>query len=47
LIAGGEMKISEVSAKVGFASRSYFASAFRKKFGLSPKAYQLSYKKSI
>jgi AraC-like DNA-binding protein len=47
LIAMGEMKISEIAAKVGFASRSYFASAFKKKFGLSPKAYQLSYKKSV
>jgi AraC-like DNA-binding protein len=47
LITMGEMKISEIAAQVGFASRSYFASAFRKKFGMSPKAYQLSYKKSI
>jgi AraC-like DNA-binding protein len=47
LIVIGEMKISEIAAQVGFASRSYFASAFRKKFGLSPKAYQLSYKKSL
>jgi AraC-like DNA-binding protein len=47
LITMGEMKIAEIAAKVGFASRSYFASAFRKKFGLSPKAYQLSYKKSV
>lgn len=45
LITVGEMKISEIANQVGFASRSYFASAFRKKFGLSPKAYQLSYKK--
>jgi AraC-like DNA-binding protein len=47
LIAIGEMNIAEIAAKVGFASRSYFASAFRKKFGLSPKAYQLSYKKFV
>jgi AraC-like DNA-binding protein len=47
LITMGEMRIAEIAAKVGFASRSYFASAFRKKFGLSPKAYQLSHKKSV
>lgn len=47
LVVSGEMKIAEVAVKVGFASRSYFASAFRKKFGLSPKTYQLSYKKSL
>jgi AraC-like DNA-binding protein len=45
LVVGGEMKIAEVAATVGFSSRSYFAAAFRKKFGLGPKAYQLSYKK--
>jgi AraC-like DNA-binding protein len=47
LITMGEMKIGEIATKVGFASRSYFAFAFRKKFGLSPKAYQLSYKKFV
>lgn len=46
LVIVGEMKISEIAAKVGFASRSYFATIFRKKFGLSPKAYQLSHQKS-
>jgi AraC-like DNA-binding protein len=45
LVAIGDLKMAEIAALVGFASRSYFASAFRKKFGLSPKAYQLSYKK--
>jgi AraC-like DNA-binding protein len=45
LVAIGDLKIAEIAALIGFASRSHFAAAFRKKFGLSPKAYQLSYKK--
>lgn len=44
LVVQGEMKIAEIAAMVGFSNRSYFAAAFRKKFGLSPKAYQLSHR---
>lgn len=39
LLASGEMKVEEVASRVGFDSRSYFALAFRKKFGLNPKQY--------
>lgn len=39
LLALGEMKVEEVASRVGFDSRSYFALAFRKKFGLNPKQY--------
>ncbi|MEH2213298.1 helix-turn-helix transcriptional regulator [Nostoc sp.] len=39
LLVLGEMKVEEVAFRVGFDSRSYFASAFRKKFGLNPKQY--------
>ena len=39
LLALGEMKVEEVGLIIGFDSRSYFASAFRQKFGLNPKQY--------
>lgn len=40
LLEVGNLKASEVAKKVGFRDRSYFASAFRKKFGLNPSDYQ-------
>jgi AraC family transcriptional regulator, transcriptional activator of the genes for pyochelin and ferripyochelin receptors len=40
LLASGEMNVEEVAFRVGFDSRSYFAIAFRKKFGLNPKHFQ-------
>ncbi|NJM90331.1 MAG: helix-turn-helix transcriptional regulator [Hydrococcus sp. RU_2_2] len=40
LLATGDMKVEEVASRVGFESRSYFAIAFRKKFGINPKKYQ-------
>ncbi|MEM6612988.1 MAG: AraC family transcriptional regulator, partial [Cyanobacteria bacterium P01_C01_bin.72] len=39
LLAQGEMKVQEVALRVGFESRSYFAIAFRKKYGVNPKQY--------
>jgi AraC-like DNA-binding protein len=44
LLATSEMKVTEVADAIGFESRSYFASTFRKKFGVSPKAYQMQCK---
>jgi len=41
-----EFNVSEVARAVGIANRSYFASAFRKKFGLSPREYLSSHKSS-
>jgi AraC family transcriptional regulator, transcriptional activator of the genes for pyochelin and ferripyochelin receptors len=46
LLASGEMNVSEVAAVIGFESRSYFSIAFRKKFGMNPKEYQLQRKRS-
>ncbi|NJR51295.1 MAG: helix-turn-helix transcriptional regulator [Leptolyngbyaceae cyanobacterium CSU_1_3] len=46
LLASGEMKVSEVAAAIGFESRSYFSIAFRKKFGMNPKEYQLHCQRS-
>ncbi|MGF1675347.1 MAG: helix-turn-helix transcriptional regulator, partial [Rivularia sp. (in: cyanobacteria)] len=40
LLVSGERKVEEVAFEVGFDSRSYFALAFRNKFGLNPKHFQ-------
>lgn len=40
LLETGNMNVVKVAQTVGFASRSYFATAFKKKFGLNPKDYQ-------
>ncbi|MBE9016325.1 helix-turn-helix transcriptional regulator [Chroococcidiopsidales cyanobacterium LEGE 13417] len=45
LLETKEMKVAEVAAAVGFNNQSYFAEAFRKKFGFNPKAYQMQRKK--
>jgi AraC family transcriptional regulator, transcriptional activator of the genes for pyochelin and ferripyochelin receptors len=45
LLTSGEMNVSEVAAMIGFESRSYFSIAFRKKFGMNPKEYQLQRKR--
>ena len=34
------LNVTEVARQVGFADRSYFAAAFRKKFGMNPSVYQ-------
>lgn len=39
LLLTGELKIEVVMQRVGFTSRSYFAKAFRKKFGVNPGDY--------
>ena len=46
LIEQRDRSIAAVGKCVGFNNRGYFAAAFRKKFGLSPKAYQLARKNS-
>ncbi|MEH1830633.1 MAG: AraC family transcriptional regulator [Nostoc sp.] len=47
LLNTGEIKVIEVADSIGFASRSYFTAAFKRKFGLSPKEYQMQQKKSV
>lgn len=39
LLKEGRFNVSETARIVGFANRSYFAAAFKKKFGLNPKDY--------
>jgi AraC family transcriptional activator of pyochelin receptor len=46
LLVSSEMKVTEIANAVGFDSRSYFAAAFKKKFGTGPKAYQMQCKNS-
>jgi AraC-like DNA-binding protein len=41
LLLERQMQVNEVARAVGYASRSSFATAFRKKFGVSPKAIAL------
>ena len=40
ILAETELPISEVALSTGFSSQSHFATAFKKKVGLSPKAYR-------
>jgi len=42
LLVSGEISISKAARSVGFTSRSYFATAFRKKFGINPKEFLLA-----
>lgn len=46
LLVAGETSISQAARSVGFASRSYFATAFRKKFGINPKEFLLANSRS-
>jgi AraC-like DNA-binding protein len=39
LLEQRRLNVSEIARSVGFANRSYFASAFRKKFGVNPRDY--------
>jgi AraC-like DNA-binding protein len=39
LLATGNLRVEAVSQQVGFSNRSYFAEAFRKKFGVNPGDY--------
>ena len=42
LLLDREMTVTGIAAKVGYQSPTSFSAAFQRKFGLSPKAYQLS-----
>lgn len=46
LLEERNLNVSEVARTIGFANRSYFAAAFRKKFGVSPREYLSKYKNS-
>lgn len=40
LLTDKRLSVEEIGRQTGFASASYFSSAFKKKFGLSPKQYR-------
>jgi AraC-like DNA-binding protein len=44
LLLRGDLKIEVVMQRIGFTSRSYFAKAFRKKFGVNPGEYARRYR---
>ncbi|MEB3336211.1 MAG: AraC family transcriptional regulator [Leptolyngbyaceae bacterium] len=46
LLEERQLNVSEIAQTIGFASRSYFAAAFRKKFGVTPKKYRVPSKNS-
>jgi AraC-like DNA-binding protein len=39
LLSLGNMKVQDIVHRVGFSDGSYFAAAFRKKFGVNPSFY--------
>ena len=40
LLLNEESSIAEVSYKVGFSSQAYFATVFKSRFGITPKAFK-------
>jgi AraC-like DNA-binding protein len=46
LLMNSEKSVEEIALAVGYTNRGHFAAAFRKKFGMNPKAYQLDGRKS-
>jgi len=40
LLKSNEMNISEIAYSLGFSSPNYFSTAFKNKFGISPKEYK-------
>ena len=44
LLSEEKLSIDEISRMTGFTSQSYFSSAFKKRYGISPKQYR---KKSL
>jgi AraC-like DNA-binding protein len=47
LLEERQLNVSEIAQAIGFANRSYFASAFRKKFGVTPREYLSQYRNSV
>ena len=46
LIHGTDLKISEISGRVGISSKSYFSRIFKERFGILPKNYMSSFSKA-
>ncbi|MDF2987115.1 MAG: hypothetical protein K0R50_2625, partial [Eubacterium sp.] len=43
LLSNKNLDINEISARVGFNSSSYFAAAFKKKYGMSPSKFRINH----
>ena len=41
MLAANKTPVAEVANAVGYSHLGYFAKAFKKKFGISPKEFQL------
>nr|WP_269203854.1 AraC family transcriptional regulator [Pseudodesulfovibrio alkaliphilus] len=47
LFVEGDMNVSEVAWDIGYTNLSHFSSAFRKRFGVLPKAYLQSVRERL
>lgn len=45
-LATGSMNVNEVGLKTGYSAASHFISAFKKKYGITPKKYQSGFRES-
>ena len=46
LLSGSDLSLSEIAARCGFASHSFFTKTFRRLYGMTPTAYRLGLTKS-
>ena len=44
LLMNSDLSVETIAKSIGYCDRSRFAAAFRKQFGINPKAYQLQYR---
>ena len=46
LLLGSDLSLSEIAARCGFASHSFFTKTFKRLYGITPTAYRLGLPKS-
>jgi AraC family transcriptional regulator, transcriptional activator of the genes for pyochelin and ferripyochelin receptors len=47
LLEADELSVTQIACKIGFADSSYFAAAFRKRFGLNPRSYRQEHRQKL
>jgi AraC-like DNA-binding protein len=47
LLLGSDLSLSEIAARCGFASHSFFTKTFKRLYGITPTAYRLGLSKSL
>jgi AraC-like DNA-binding protein len=47
LLSGSDLSLSEIAARCGFASHSFFTKTFKRLYGITPTAYRLGLPKSL